>query len=86
MGEVVANPLPPCYFLPREFLQCNEPVSGLNHNLHPSTSTSLQVHHDNQSSLDQLGHGCLKFGGQRWEDVAKTRACCRSTTRMSFSP
>jgi len=60
VGEVVANPLPPCYFLPREFLQCNEPV-----------------HHDNQSSLDQLGHGCLKFGGQRWEDVAKTRACCR---------
>lgn len=43
MGEVVANPLPPCYFLPREFLQCNEPVSGLNHNLHPSTEHNLNL-------------------------------------------
>ena len=25
-GQVVRDPLPPCYFLPREFLQCNEPV------------------------------------------------------------
>lgn len=59
--ETVEDPLPPCYFLPREFLQCNEPVD----------------HRDNQTALDELKHGCLRFGGQRWEDVSHGKACCR---------
>jgi len=59
--EIVADPLVPCNFLPRQFLQCNEPVD----------------HHDNQTSLEALGHGCLKYGGQRWEEVKTSKACCR---------
>lgn len=53
--------LPMCSFLPHQFLQCNEPVD----------------HKDNQTAKDELGYGCLKFGGQRWEDVEKTSVCCR---------
>jgi len=59
--EVVDDPLIPCFFLPRHFLQCNEPVD----------------HHDNASALDALGYGCLRYGGQRWEEVETSKACCR---------
>ena len=27
--EVVGDPLIPCFFLPRQFLQCNEPVGDI---------------------------------------------------------
>lgn len=53
--------LPPCQFLPQDFLQCNDPVD----------------HKGNASSQELLGYGCLKFGGQRWEEVEKTAVCCR---------
>jgi hypothetical protein len=53
--------LPPCRFLPINFLQCNQPVN----------------HHSNTSAKDELGYGCLSFGGQRWEEVEKTAVCCR---------
>jgi len=53
--------LPPCNFLPLQFLQCNEPVD----------------HQGNVTARDDLGYGCLNFGGQRWEDVEKTSVCCR---------
>jgi len=59
--DVVDDPLIPCYFLPRQFLQCNEPVD----------------HRDNSSALEALGHGCLRYGGQRWEEVETSKACCR---------
>jgi len=59
--EVVGDPLIPCFFLPRQFLQCNEPVD----------------HRDNSSALEALGHGCLRYGGQRWEEVESSKACCR---------
>lgn len=59
--EIAADPLPPCNFLPREFLQCNEPVD----------------HRGNETARDEAHHGCLKYGGQRWEEVLHSKACCR---------
>ena len=59
--DVAGDPLVPCYFLPRQFLQCNEPVD----------------HRDNETAKNDLGHGCKKYGGQRWEDVETSKACCR---------
>lgn len=56
------SPLVPCAFLPREFIECNPPVD----------------HKGNQTARDTLGHGCVTFGGQRWEDVEKTKVCCRA--------
>ncbi len=57
------NPLLPCAFLPKEFIECDEPVD----------------HKGNVTSYETLGYGCLEFvGGQRWEDVNKTRVCCRA--------
>lgn len=59
------NPLSPlieCSFLPQEFIYCNPPVD----------------HHGNEESKNALGYGCLNFGGQRWEDVEKTKVCCRA--------
>jgi hypothetical protein len=60
--EVAADPLLPCHFLPREFLQCNEPFD----------------HRDNETEYTKMGHGCLRYGGQRWEDVQHSAACCRA--------
>ena len=37
--DVVDDPLIPCYFLPRQFLQCNEPVGRHHH--HPIVKLSL---------------------------------------------
>jgi len=36
------------------------------------------VHHPNQSERAKVGHGCLTYGGQRWEDVELTAVCCRA--------
>jgi len=57
----VASPLVPCNFLPREFLQCAEPYD----------------HKGNETTYNKMGHGCLRYGGQRWEEVEKSAACCR---------
>ena len=60
-----SNPLSPlveCSFLPREFIECNEPVD----------------HKGNLTAKQHLKYGCLQFGGQRWEDVEKTKVCCRA--------
>ena len=60
-----SNPLGPlveCSFLPREFIECNEPVD----------------HRGNETAKITLGHGCLRFGGQRWEEVEKSKVCCRA--------
>lgn len=56
------GPLVECSFLPREFVECNEPLD----------------HAGNETAKSFLGYGCLKFGGQRWEDVEKTKVCCRA--------
>ncbi|XP_059477286.1 TM2 domain-containing protein CG11103 [Neocloeon triangulifer] len=55
------SPLVNCSFLPREFIECDEPVD----------------HKFNKSAKQKLGHGCVKFGGYKWEDVEKTNVTCR---------
>ncbi|XP_063362687.1 TM2 domain-containing protein CG11103 [Cydia amplana] len=58
------NPLGPlvkCSFLPMEFLECNELVD----------------HKGNQSAKEAMGHGCVKFGGVKYEDVEKAKAQCK---------
>jgi len=60
--ERLDSPLLPCSFLPKQFLQCSEPYD----------------HKGNKTSFDKAGGvGCLRYGGQRWEDVEKSSACCR---------
>jgi len=56
------SPLVDCASLPREFIECALPVD----------------HKGNQTAKVISGHGCVKFGGQRWEDVEKTKVCCRA--------
>ena len=31
----------------------------------------------NETVRNKTGYGCVKFGGQRWEDVEHTKVCCR---------
>lgn len=62
-GSDVFNPLSPlvkCSFLPMEFLDCKEPID----------------HNGNQTARDELGYGCLKFGGANYHDVEKTKVQC----------
>lgn len=57
------NPLAPlvkCSFVPIDFLECKEPVD----------------HKGNKTARDELGHGCLKFGGAYYHDVEKTKVQC----------
>lgn len=56
------NPLVECSFLPQEFIVCNPPID----------------HNGNETAKASLGYGCLNFGGQRWEDVEKTKVCCQA--------
>lgn len=62
-GEPPFNPLSPlvkCSFLPMEFLDCKEPVD----------------HKGNKTARDEMGFGCLKFGGANYHDVEKTKVHC----------
>lgn len=54
------SPLVPCDFLPMEFLECDPLVD----------------HKGNQSAKDVAGHGCVRFGGDNYDDVDKTHAQC----------
>lgn len=59
------NPLGPlvkCSFLPLEFLDCADPID----------------HKGNKTARDELGHGCIKFGGVYYEDVEKTKVSCNA--------
>jgi len=61
------NPLTPlteCSFLPEEFIICNPPKQ--------------RVEPTNGNSTTNSTVGCLRFGGQKWEDVEKTSVCCRA--------
>lgn len=49
-----------CTFLPIEFLECKDPVD----------------HNGNRTARDEMGHGCLKFGGANYHDVEKTKVQC----------
>lgn len=68
------NPLSPlvkCSFLPIDFLDCKDPVD----------------HKGNRTARDELGHGCLKFGGVRYEDVERTRVQCTALADIEcFGP
>ncbi|XP_058050151.1 TM2 domain-containing protein 2 isoform X2 [Ahaetulla prasina] len=55
-------PLILCDHLPEEFIECEAPVD----------------HNGNISARDELGYGCLKFGGQAYSDVSHTRVLCRA--------
>ncbi|XP_013166047.1 PREDICTED: TM2 domain-containing protein CG11103 [Papilio xuthus] len=55
------GPLVKCNFLPLEFLDCDDPVD----------------HKGNVSAKAAVSHGCLKFGGVRYEKVERTKVQCK---------
>ncbi|XP_060712554.1 TM2 domain-containing protein 2 [Hemiscyllium ocellatum] len=54
------SPLVLCSFLPDEFVECDEPVN----------------HSGNVTAQQEQGHGCVKFGGQAYNEVEHTRVHC----------
>lgn len=56
------SPLVKCSFLPLEFLECDEPID----------------HKGNSSAKEATGHGCDKFGGVRYDQVARTKVQCKA--------
>ncbi|KAI4490070.1 hypothetical protein M0804_004252 [Polistes exclamans] len=54
------GPLVLCKFLPKEFIECEDPVD----------------HKGNKTAKEETGFGCVKFGGSRYEDVEKTKVFC----------
>lgn len=54
------SPLVRCEFVPVEFLDCHQPID----------------HKGNKSARDEMGFGCLKFGGANYHDVEKTKVSC----------
>lgn len=55
------GPLVKCSYLPVEFVECEDPKDLKG----------------NDTMKEELGYGCTKFGGQRYEDVEKTRVLCK---------
>ncbi|XP_028852454.1 TM2 domain-containing protein 2 [Denticeps clupeoides] len=55
-----ASPVVLCRYLPDEFIFCQEPVD----------------HAGNYTAFQELGHGCVKFGGQVYKDVNHTPVWC----------
>ncbi|XP_061448349.1 TM2 domain-containing protein 2 [Rhineura floridana] len=51
-----------CDYLPEEFIECDAPVD----------------HGGNSSARDEMGYGCLKFGGQAYSDVSHTQVQCKA--------
>lgn len=54
------GPLVKCSFLTWEFMDCDEPID----------------HKGNKTAKEELGYGCIKFGGVRYEDVERTKVQC----------
>ncbi|XP_062534218.1 TM2 domain-containing protein CG11103 [Armigeres subalbatus] len=54
------GPLVKCSFLPLEFMDCDEPLD----------------HKGNRTAREELGHGCVKFGGVHYDDVETTKVRC----------
>ncbi|XP_026736520.1 TM2 domain-containing protein CG11103 [Trichoplusia ni] len=63
------GPLVKCSFLPLEFLDCDEPID----------------HKGNVSARDAIGHGCVKFGGVRYDQVEKTKVQCKALDGIECS-
>ncbi|XP_060564921.1 TM2 domain-containing protein CG11103-like [Ruditapes philippinarum] len=55
------SPLVHCNYLPMEYLNCSEPED-------------LNGNETKREDLD--GYGCTKWGGERYEDVQKTKVWC----------
>ncbi|KAK1154361.1 TM2 domain-containing protein 2-like [Acipenser oxyrinchus oxyrinchus] len=55
-----------CSYLPDEFIECDEPVD----------------HAGNATARNELGHGCVKFGGQAYRDVEHSEVVCRALDRI----
>lgn len=56
------SPVILCSYLPDEFVDCDAPVD----------------HVGNATAYQELGYGCLKFGGQAYSDVEHTAVQCRA--------
>ncbi|XP_049488400.1 TM2 domain-containing protein 2 isoform X2 [Panthera uncia] len=56
------SPVILCSYLPDEFIECDDPVD----------------HVGNATASQELGYGCLKFGGQAYSDVEHTSVQCRA--------
>ncbi|XP_003412567.1 TM2 domain-containing protein 2 [Loxodonta africana] len=56
------SPVILCSYLPDEFIECEDPVD----------------HVGNTTASQELGYGCLKFGGQAYSDVEHTAVQCRA--------
>ncbi|XP_006009676.1 TM2 domain-containing protein 2 [Latimeria chalumnae] len=56
------SPLVNCSYLPEEFIECDEPVD----------------HGGNVTAQQELGHGCVKFGGQAYSEVEHTMVRCKA--------
>jgi len=54
------GPLVMCKYLPKEFIECEEPID----------------HKGNKTAKHETGYGCVKFGGSRYEEVEKTNVSC----------
>lgn len=63
------GPLVLCKFLPLEFLECDEPID----------------HKGNSSAKNAMEHGCVKFGGVRYENVEKTKVQCKALEGIECS-
>ncbi|KAF5277365.1 hypothetical protein FQA39_LY06178 [Lamprigera yunnana] len=62
-NTTIFNPLSPlvqCSFLTWEFMDCEEPVD----------------HKGNKTAKEELGYGCIKFGGMWYDDVERTKVLC----------
>ncbi|XP_071767638.1 TM2 domain-containing protein 2 [Centroberyx gerrardi] len=54
------SPVVLCSYLPEEFIHCQDPVD----------------HAGNNSALQELGHGCVGWGGQTQKEVNHTQVIC----------
>ncbi|KAJ8380030.1 hypothetical protein SKAU_G00008080 [Synaphobranchus kaupii] len=63
------SPVVPCSYLPDEFIYCQAPVD----------------HAGNMTAFQELGHGCVKFGGQAYKDVNHTRVLCTALDDIECS-
>ncbi|MBN3316467.1 TM2D2 protein, partial [Atractosteus spatula] len=60
------SPVVLCEYLPEEFIYCQEPVD----------------HAGNHTAFVEMGHGCVKFGGQAYKDVDHTKVLCTALEKI----
>lgn len=85
LNKTEFNPLSPyvkCSFLSWEFIECNEPIDHkgnviTEHNNEYNNENFIHTIIGNKTAKDELGYGCVKFGGVNYEDVEKTKVTCQ---------